>query len=194
MESPSAALGLSIAAQARPHVKGTGGLYLCKGGDSKDVLLVTARHVLFPPNEGLNVDYTHTNASAPRRNVLLLGTKAFDNFVKTIKLRIRQHGIMADYHNRQIKTLQEKIEKLKEKEADEDEDNVKEAMGTLEKIQKLLDKANEAMEALDEFHDEVTKKRRRPSQRILGHIFRSPPITLSTGTEGFTEDYAVVEL
>jgi hypothetical protein len=85
------ALGLSIAAKATPHAEGTGGLYLAEGGDSNKVLLVTARHVLFPPNHELNVDYnrTNTNTSAPRRdrNVLLLGTKAFDNFLKSIKIR-----------------------------------------------------------------------------------------------------------
>ena len=28
----------------------------------------------------------------------------------------------------------------------------------------------------------------------MGHIVRSPPISFSAGAEGFTEDYAVVEL
>ncbi|KAG6858137.1 hypothetical protein C0995_002343, partial [Termitomyces sp. Mi166 len=32
------------------------------------------------------------------------------------------------------------------------------------------------------------------NQRILGHVVRSPPITFNCGTEGFTEDYAVVAL
>ena len=68
-------LGLSIAAQATPFAEGTGGIYLAEGGDSKKVLLVTARHVLFPPNDGPNVNYARTNTSASRCNVLLLGTK-----------------------------------------------------------------------------------------------------------------------
>jgi hypothetical protein len=38
------ALGFSIAAQATPYVEGTGGFYLAEGGNSKKVLLVTARH------------------------------------------------------------------------------------------------------------------------------------------------------
>jgi hypothetical protein len=81
------ALGLSIAAKATPHAEGTGGIYLAEGGDSKKVLLVTARHILFPPDDG-NLDYARTNTSIPRRNVLLLGTKAFDNFLDSIKIRI----------------------------------------------------------------------------------------------------------
>jgi hypothetical protein len=157
-------------------------------------LLVTARHVLFPPNEGLNIDYARTKTSAPHRNVLLLCTKAFDNIVKSIQIRIGRHGIMAELYNRQIETLQLKIENLKERGAGEDEDDVEEATGELEKIQKLSDEMKKAMEALDKFHDEVMKKWRRPSQRVLGHIVRSPPITPGTSTETFTEDYTIVEL
>ncbi|KAG5635188.1 hypothetical protein H0H81_012113, partial [Sphagnurus paluster] len=88
-------LGLSIAGQATPHHEGTGGLYFSEGGDSKNVFLLTARHVLFPPSEGSNDDYTHASPSesepssdgedgAPRRNVMMLGPGRFDKLVKSI--------------------------------------------------------------------------------------------------------------
>jgi hypothetical protein len=143
------ALGIPIAAQATPHAEGTGGLYLAEGDDSK-VLLVTARHVHFPPNEGPNVDYARTDTSAPRCNVLL-GTKAFDNLIKSIKIRIRRYGIMVEFYNRQI-------EELQVREVDEEEDDVGEATGELKKTQMLLDEAIEAIEALEKFHDEVKEK------------------------------------
>ena len=181
------ALGLSIAAQATPHAEGTGGIYLAEGGDSKKVLLVTARHVLFPPNDGPNIDYSRTNTSAPRRNVLLLGTKAFDNFLDSIKIRIGRHGIMVERHERQIEKLQAKV-------AGEDKEDVEKATKQLEKAQRLLDDAREAIQALEEFYDESKKKWSKPSQRVLGHIARSPPITPGAGIAGFTEDYAVVKL
>ncbi|KAF8844164.1 hypothetical protein BDN67DRAFT_987988 [Paxillus ammoniavirescens] len=145
------ALGLSIAAQATSHAERLGGFYLAEGGDSKKVLLVTARHVLFPPNDGLNVDCARTNTSAPRRNVFLLGTKAVSG---------------------------------------KDEGDIEEAPRELKKTRSLLD---EAMKALEKFYSEV-KGWSKPSQRVLGHIAHSPPITLSAGAEGFIEDYAVVEL
>ncbi len=31
-------------------------------------------------------------------------------------------------------------------------------------------------------------------QRVVGHVVRCPPISLGAGSEGYTEDYAVVEL
>ncbi|KAH8992943.1 hypothetical protein EDB92DRAFT_1985916 [Lactarius akahatsu] len=181
------ALGLSIAAQATPHAEGTGGIYLAEGGKSKKVFLITARHVLFPPDDGPNVNYVRPNTSAPCRNVLLLGTRAFDDFLDSIRIRIGRHGIMVDRHERQIKKLQARVD-------GEDNKDAEKATKQLEKAQRLLDDAREATQALETFYDESKKQWSDPRQRVLGHIARSPPITLGAGTEGFTEDYAVVEL
>jgi hypothetical protein len=179
-------LGLFIAAQNTPHIGGTGGLYLAEGGDSKNILLVTARHVLFPPNEGPDVNYAYTDTSAPRRKVLHLGNKAFKNLVKSIRTRVSHLAINADIYNRRIANLQLR-EAGKYKGAEE-------ATRQRKETQKSLDEANEAMEELFKFHEEVTNEWCRISQRTLGHIVRSPPITLGAGAEGFTEDYAIVEL
>ncbi|KAG6861170.1 hypothetical protein C0995_002977 [Termitomyces sp. Mi166 len=58
----------------------------------------------------------------------------------------------------------------------------------------MLKKVNKAIEALHKFHDEVKRDWSSSNQRFLGHVVRSPPITFNCGTEGFTEDYAVVAL
>jgi hypothetical protein len=147
---------------------------------------LTARHVLFPPNEGPNVDYAHTNTRTPRRDVLLLGTKAFDNLLESIKTRIKGHGFMVELYGREI-------EDYREREASKDERVATKATRGLKAKTSLLYEAIEAIKVLEEFHDQV-KREWRLSQRVLGHIVRSPPITFSAGTEGFTEDYAVIEL
>jgi len=157
------ALGLFIAAQNTPHIEGTGGLYLAEGGDSKKVLLVTACHIFFPPNKGPNVNYAHRNTGTPRHNVLLLGTKAFDNFVKSIKSTIRQHGVDTKYYNKQV-------EELQEREVGEDERDNEEAMKEQKRTRELLEDANETAVALDKFHDKVVKRWSQLSQRIFGHI------------------------
>lgn len=86
------------------------------------------------------------------------------------------------------------IEKLQARVVGEDKEDVEKATKQLEKAQRLLRDAREAVHALEEFYEESKKKWSKPSRRVLGHIARSPPITLGAGTEGFTEDYAVVEL
>ena len=181
-------LGLCIAAQATPHVEGTGGLYIAEGGDSKKVLLLTARHVLFPPNEGPNVTYTYTNNGAPCRNVLLLGTKAFDNLIESINTKIKGLSRKAEIYNQRIEESQESEAKSEALKYGIDMERQK----TL--WQEIFDQGKEQMRVFDVFRNDVTKKWSQPSQRILGHIVHSPPITRDTGAEGFTEDYALVEL
>jgi hypothetical protein len=84
--------------------------------------------------------------NAPRRNVLLLGTKAFDNLVKSIKIRIGRHGVMAEHYNRQI-------EQLQKREAGKGKDDVEKATKEWKNIQNSLDQMNKAMEALGEFYE-----------------------------------------
>ncbi|KIM91538.1 hypothetical protein PILCRDRAFT_707 [Piloderma croceum F 1598] len=181
------ALGLSIAAQATPHTEGTGSIYLAKGSESKKVLLITTRHILFQPNNRPNIDYACTNTSAPPRNVLLLSTKAFNNFLDSIKIRIGRHGIMVEHHEQQIEKLQVRV-------AGEDNEKIENATKQLEKAQWLLDDAREAIQTLEEFYNESKKKWSKLSQRVLGHITSSPPITPSAGIKGFTKDYTIVKL
>jgi len=87
----------SLLRLATPHTEGTGGIYLAKGGNGKKVLVITAYHILFSPNNS-NVGYAHTNTSAPCHNILLLSTKAFNNFLDSIKIKIDQHSIMVEHH------------------------------------------------------------------------------------------------
>ena len=94
---------------------------------------------------------------------------------------------MVEHHEWQIEKLQARV-------AGEDKEDTEKATKQLENAQQLLDDARGAIQVLKEFYDESKKKWRKPSQRILGHIARSPPITSGASTEGFTEDYAVVEL
>ena len=58
----------------------------------------------------------------------------------------------------------------------------------------MLDETKEALEALCKFHDDVRKEWDYLGLHILGHIVHFPPITLGAGIEGFTEDYAIIEL
>ncbi|KAH7890436.1 hypothetical protein F5I97DRAFT_1922768 [Phlebopus sp. FC_14] len=83
-------LGLPIAAARTPHFQGTMGLYF-KDGD--DLYGVTARHVLFPPDE-INSDYTY-NPSGPRKEVLLMGTKAWGDYLESVQIQIGNLGTAA---------------------------------------------------------------------------------------------------
>ena len=55
--------------------------------------------------------------------------------------------------------------------AGEDKEDVEKAMKQLEKAQRLLDNAREAIQVLEEFYDE--SKWSKPSQYVLGYITHS---------------------
>ena len=158
-------------------------------------MLITARHVLFAPDEP-NIDYTCTNTStSPRRNVLLLSPHALDNLIKSIEEKILSHRYNIDLYERQIAQLQQEIAGGdKGDEDDPDDDPAKQLKSAQSRVQSRLEDAIDAIESLEKFHDQVKKDWSDPSQRVLGHVVGSPPITLGASTQGFTEDYAVVAL
>jgi len=177
------ALGLQIAARAI-HFEGTGGIYICEGGESKRVFILTARHVVIPPNAGRNELYARTKVSQPRRDVLLLGTKAFQDVLESIMVRIGRQAILADHYKEELEGLGEASE------AHDDDAQAKER----KKFTDLLQEAEEAIDTLNEFHGEFTKNWSAESQRVLGHIAHSPPISVGTSPKRFTEDWALIEL
>ena len=96
------ALGLPIAAAKTPDFQGTMGSYF-KDGD--DLYGVTARHVLFPADE-YSYDYTYNpSSSSSRKEVLLMGTKAWDDYLKSVQIQIGNLGTAAEIHRESIGRL-----------------------------------------------------------------------------------------
>jgi len=87
-----------------------------------------------------------------------------------------------------------KIEALWEKEAGEDEADVREARKEWGKTQIWLKETHYVTQALEELCNDIEKNWSKINQCIVGHIVHSPQITVNAGTKGFTEDYAIVEL
>lgn len=177
------ALGLQIAASDRQDAQGTMGLYLAEDSSSDKILGLTCRHVLFKADENANDDYVFAGSGAPRKNVQLLGTRAFAKLLDSIKMRIGGHGIDIQIYEEQIPKLQAKLEAGNE-----------EAGQEIEETEILLGKARKAIVALEEFYKKVKSQWGPPKRRIIGHIRSSPGITFNAGPEGYTEDWGVFEL
>ncbi|KAH7882038.1 hypothetical protein F5I97DRAFT_1931762 [Phlebopus sp. FC_14] len=84
------ALGLHIAPMAFPYFGGTGCLYLCEGGESDRVFLLTARHVVLPPSKYPNELYHRKNNTMPRRE---------DSMVKSYEEELAGLGEHAEGEN-----------------------------------------------------------------------------------------------
>jgi hypothetical protein len=175
------ALGLPIASAKTPHFQGTMGFYF-KDGD--DLYGVTARHVLFPADEDSS-DYTY-NPSWPRKEVLLMGTKAWDDYLKSVQIQIGNLGTAAEIHRESIGRLEGR--------AEGDTPAAEKAKKELRKTRELLEETTDAINELQKLFVQTKKDFGKPSQRVIGHIVWSPAITIGTAPHGFTKDVCVVKL
>jgi hypothetical protein len=177
------ALGLQIAPKAFPYFEGTGCLYLCEGGGSDRVFLLAARHVTLPPSEYPNDLYHRKNNKIPRREIIHLGSRAFQNALEAIMDKIGDDDIMIDSYKDELEGLGEAIEGEEAK-----------TTTNSKAFEDRLVEAEASKASVYEFHGSVTRFWSAESQRILGHVLYAPPISVGTGDKRFTEDWALVEL
>ncbi|EIW74633.1 hypothetical protein CONPUDRAFT_140422 [Coniophora puteana RWD-64-598 SS2] len=177
------ALGLQIAPKAFPYLEGTGCLYLCEGGESDRIFLLTARHVVLPPSQYSNELYHSKDNSMPRREVVHLGSRAFQNALEAIMDRIGHWSYMVDGYEEEFAHLGERVEGEDPK-----------TTSNRQKTKYRLEEAEASKASVSEFHREITSLWSAESQRILGHVVYAPPISVGTGDSMCTEDWALVEL
>lgn len=175
------ALGLAIAAARTPHLQGTMGFYF---NDGNDLYGVTARHVLFPADED-NSDYIY-NTSRPRKKVLLMGTKAWGDHLKSVQFQIGNLCTAAGIRRESIGWLEGR--------AEGDTPAAKKAKKELEKTRELLEETTDAINELQKLYEQTNKDFGKPRQRVIGHVVWSPAITIGAAPHGFTKDVCVVKL
>ena len=74
-------------------------VYLNEGGGSHNLLGLSCRHVLFGP-QATNEDYEHRSGDPPLLNVHLLGERAFNKLVDSIKSKIGEHVVTFESYDR----------------------------------------------------------------------------------------------
>ncbi|KAK0468804.1 hypothetical protein IW261DRAFT_1553797 [Armillaria novae-zelandiae] len=161
------ALGLFIAAQATPYIEGTGGFFIVEGGDSKNLIVVTARHVVFPTKKGPNSKFERKSGSKPRSN----NDTSYQELFASILTRIRRLGFFIEHKERLLQAAEGK-----------DNNMARRAHG---KAQQTMDEANETTGALYAFYQDVEKKWKTHASHVLGRVSPLP--------EGYSKDYAIIE-
>jgi uncharacterized coiled-coil protein SlyX len=81
---------------------------------------------------------------------LLLSSKAFQDVIESIMVSIGRHAIMVNYYNGQLKVLVTRV-------ASDDEDDIAQAKEEWTEVEGLLQKMEEMISILNEFHTGVTK-------------------------------------
>ncbi|KAH7888331.1 hypothetical protein F5I97DRAFT_2002004 [Phlebopus sp. FC_14] len=159
-------LGLSISNAAMPWAEGTGGFFITSGGADSKVFLVTARHVVFKPDKDDNKEYECKNAT-------------YKSLVHSIMVEIGNKGMS-------IQTLKKRLKAIEGKEGPRfDRERTQAQNGIMA--------AEEAIEELTALHEE-TKRWEKLEDRVFGHVVYAPPITLGAGPDGYTEDFALIEI
>jgi len=170
VEPLTATLGLPISAQSRPSGMGTGGFFFTEKAKPGKLFLVTARHVIFPPDKN---DFHQYKRGGPRINVMLFSDQGFEDYLEVICTKTKEQGVIAGRLKEEIKTL---------------------VGNQLRKAQDELSNVEQAIRSFDLFYKEVSTHWADPKKRILGHVLLSPPIELGAGDEHFTEDWAIIEI
>lgn len=176
------ALGLRIAPKAYPSSEGTGSLYFREGGEHSRVLLLTPRHVVLPPSTCRNEHYPKKKFPPPRE-VILLGSKAYQNALASIMHKIGDQATMVDYYKSGLERLGEAVEG--------------EAAGKAESrvhYKSDLKTSEWWIRTLNEFYPKIATFWSLEQQRSLGYILHAPPISVGTGDKCFMEDWALVEV
>ncbi|KAH9017750.1 hypothetical protein EDB83DRAFT_2298802 [Lactarius deliciosus] len=179
-EPLTTSLGISICSQSTPSTEGTGGFFLSEGSGSKRLLLVTARHVVFPLDKDNNKLFERKSESERRHDILMFSDESLKQYLVSIKEKIRGQEFNVDY-----------LKRCMEPKAGRDDAKAKEDH---EVHQRQLDKAEASVVALTAFHHEVSTHWATEESRVLGHVIFCPPIAVGTAPEQYTQDVAVIEI
>jgi len=175
-------LGLPIAPLKFPHYAGTGSLFYQFSGDDKRVALLTCAHVARPSPEYPNTGRTITNANQPREEIISPGTGAYDNALKALKADIGSQL-------RSINAWDAVLVRLGDPEPNE---SARVTQRRTEHLS-LVGGAKERIEQVNALYNAV-QDRVDPSKRAIGFVLHCEPIEASSGPNGFTKDWALIEL
>jgi hypothetical protein len=176
-------LGLSIAPLRYPHFEGTGALFFRLSEEDNRTAILTCAHVARPPPVYPNTGMTRKNTSQPREEVVALGYMGYNNAVKAIMSTIRDYLLSIDAWNNMLGRLGDPVQGEPTRVTERRQEHVD-----------LVARAKKEIEQVDAFHDEVTKRRTIPEQRVIGFVLHSEKIEVSVDPHGFTKDWALIEL
>jgi hypothetical protein len=109
----------------------------------------------------------------PKKNVILMGTRAFDDFLDSILAEIGSLNNTVTFLKKSIASYTGKPHLAAK--AD-------------------LEKTNAKIKALEDFFVIMQKDWSDPKSRIIGHVVWAPPITGNTPPHGYTQDVCVIKL
>jgi hypothetical protein len=176
-------LGLAIAPLRHPHFEGTGALFLRISKEDNRTAILTCAHVARPPPVYSNTGMTRKNTSQPREEIVALGNMGYNNAVQAMMSTIRDLLLSIDAWNKVLDRLGDPVPGEPTRVTERRQEHVS-----------LVAEATKNIEQVNALHDEVTKLRSTPNQRVIGFVLHSEKIEVSVDPHGFTKDWALIEL
>ncbi|KAL6306131.1 hypothetical protein BKA93DRAFT_816510 [Sparassis latifolia] len=171
------ALSLPIAGLETLHMQGTLGFYFRVGDD---LYGVTACHMLFPADQG---NSSHTYIAGPKKQVILMGNRAFDHFLASIQAKIGNQNTTVTFLEKHAAAYKKKADASNEQEATE-----------LVATKDDMKNRKKAIEALKAFFITMKKNWSEVNDCIIGQVVWAPPITGLNAPHGYTKDVCVIKL
>ena len=138
----------------------------------------------FPREDERNSDYIYK--AGPKKEVVLMGTKAFTNFLISIQGHIGTLNSTVGVLEKRVTTLTARSEG--------GGPNVEQAASELVETQGELSKTRTAIEEVKKFFVKMKKQWTKPKDRVIGHVVWAPPVNVSTAPHSYTKDVCVVKL
>lgn len=173
-------LGQPISTVDTPCVEGTLGFFIQRTESHKKLFAVTAAHVVDNRGKDDSKTYHHKQASQSAQKVTLPAENGYSRLLNNIKGEIEGGELVLDLCERKIKAFEGK-------------DNP-EAVAVCTKAQNTLDETKKDQETFQSFEREVRAKWDKPENRVLGYTLLSPPIVLGAAPNGYSEDWAIIEV
>jgi hypothetical protein len=124
--------------------------------------------------------------AGPKKEVVLMSTKAFTNFLMSIQGHI---GTL----NNTVGALEKRVTALTAR-SEGGGPNAEQAARELVETQHELSKTRTAIEELKKFFVKMKKQWTKPKDRVIGHVVWAPPVSVSTAPHNYTKDVCVVKL
>ncbi|VDB91560.1 unnamed protein product [Peniophora sp. CBMAI 1063] len=159
--------------------QGTGGFFVTDLDDPGRILLVTARHAIFPPETDDDTLYRYTEGSEHSPFLVqLFADDAFVRYREFIQAEIQEYHDIVGFQSCTISRLEGRTDQYATRATIHARFYVNEARRMISE----LDVISQFVERFGE------------GDRVLGRVVLSPPVGYNVGRQGYTEDWAVIEV
>lgn len=130
-------------------------------------------------------DFVPWLESAPKMEVMVMGTPAFKNYLASIQVLIGTHIDAVEILERKVSTLRDRVQRGV---------NIADSQKKLDESTAELAKTRTKIEDLKEFFVDIKKHWSKAKDRVIGFVCWAPSLGVGVAPHRYTRDLCVIEL